>query len=220
MRRAERKLQLCQNVMGDVVMDGEGKEIAGVETVDLQSLVFGLHMFDPIDLSTEKWGELQVFELNVMVEKVLEKRYEQVVGKEDRKFELSPSDVTNGSDIVMGGNHTSIGLDPGLDEASYLSWVEKLKEASQSGSNLVMELGSRREAPEKKHLKLEAARKKAEEKKLSKWEVHGYHSLCVKDPVCPGNGDMMADSGSLNFVYGDCTQPSKVCSSEPTIIFR
>jgi hypothetical protein len=219
MRRAERKLQLSHNVVGDD-MDWEGKELAGVETGDLRSIIFGLHMFDPTDVSPENLDELRISEMNTMVDKVLAKRCEQIAGKDDRKFEVNPLDLSSGSDIVVGGGSTSISLDPGLDEASYLSWVEKLKQASQSGSHPIMESGIRRKAPEKEYLNLEDARKKAEEKKLSKWEALGYHSLSVKEPISPVTGDVMSDSGSLHFVYGDCTHPSKVCPSEPTVIFR
>ncbi|XP_050282339.1 probable helicase CHR10 isoform X4 [Quercus robur] len=219
MRRAERKLRLSHNVVGDDVMNWEGKETAGVETGDLRSIIFGLHRFDPTEISTEKLGETQMSDLNAMVEKVLAKRYEQTAEKDDRKFEVNPLDLSSGSDIAIGESSTSVGLDPGLDDASYLSWVEKLKEASQTGSNPIMESGTRRQAPEEKHLKHEAAKKKAEEKKLSKWEALGYCSLSVKEPIPPEDSDMMSDSGSVHFVYGDCTQPSKICPSEPTVIF-
>ncbi|KAF3968944.1 hypothetical protein CMV_007221 [Castanea mollissima] len=219
MRRAERKLRLSHNVVGDDVMNWEGKETAGVETGDLRSIIFGLHRFDPTEISTEKLGETQMSDLNAMVEKVLAKRYEQTAAKDDRKFEVNPLELSSGSVIAIGESSTSVSLDPGLDDDSYLSWVEKLKEASQTGSNPIMESGARRHAPEEKLLKLEAARKKAEEKKLSKWEALGYCSLSVKEPIPPEDSDMMSDSGSVHFVYGDCTQPSKICPSEPTVIF-
>ncbi|KAM3733211.1 hypothetical protein ACB098_11G118200 [Castanea mollissima] len=219
MRRAERKLRLSHNVVGDDVMNWEGKETAGVETGDLRSIIFGLHRFDPTEISTEKLGETQMSDLNAMVEKVLAKRYEQTAAKDDRKFEVNPLELSSGSVIAIGESSTSVSLDPGLDDDSYLSWVEKLKEASQTGSNPIMESGARRHAPEEKLLKLEAARKKAEEKKLSKWEALGYCSLSVIEPIPPEDSDMMSDSGSVHFVYGDCTQPSKICPSEPTVIF-
>ncbi|KAM3685410.1 hypothetical protein ACJW31_11G115400 [Castanea mollissima] len=219
MRRAERKLRLSHNVVGDDVMNWEGKETAGVETGDLRSIIFGLHRFDPTEISTEKLGETQMSDLNAMVKKVLAKRYEQTAAKDDRKFEVNPLELSSGSVIAIGESSTSVSLDPGLDDDSYLSWVEKLKEASQTGSNPIMESGARRHAPEEKLLKLEAARKKAEEKKLSKWEALGYCSLSVKEPIPPEDSDMMSDSGSVHFVYGDCTQPSKICPSEPTVIF-
>ncbi|KAG2672184.1 hypothetical protein I3760_13G028600 [Carya illinoinensis] len=219
MRRAERKLQLSHKVVGDDVMDSEGKNRAGVETGDLRSIIFGLQMFDPTEISTVNSDELQVSELDVIVEKVLAKRYEKIASKDDRKFEVNPFDPLSEYDTVVGGSSTSISLDPGLDEASYLSWVEKFKEVPQSGSNPIPEFRSRREAHEEKSLKLEAARKEAEEKKLRNWEALGYHSLTVKDPIDPVNGDMMSESGFLHFVYGDCTHPSRVCPSEPTVIF-
>ncbi|XP_040991385.1 LOW QUALITY PROTEIN: probable helicase CHR10 [Juglans microcarpa x Juglans regia] len=218
MRRAERKLQLSHKVVGDDVMDSEGKNRAGVETGDLRSIIFGLHMFDPTDISTVNLGELQVSELNVIVEKVLAKRYEKITDKDYRKFEVNPLDPLSESETVWGSS-SSISLDPGLDEASYLSWVEKFKEAPQSGSNPIPEFRSRKEAHEEKSLKLEVARKEAEEKKLRNWEALGYHSLIVNDPIDPVNGDMMSESGFLHFVYGDCTHPSRVCPSEPTVIF-
>ncbi|PPR88694.1 hypothetical protein GOBAR_AA31988 [Gossypium barbadense] len=143
-------------------------------------------------------------------------RYEQMLGKNDGKFEINAGDLMDGHDVHM--RESSVSNDPGLDEASYLSWVEKFKVASQSGDNQIMALESRRNFPEDRHLKVEAAKKKAEEKKAAKWEANGYHSLSVQDP-CPMDGDMLSDSGSVFFVYGDCTDPSKVCPSEPAIIF-
>lgn len=102
----------------------------------------------------------------------------------------------DGHDVHM--RESSVSNDPGLDEASYLSWVEKFKVASQSGDNQIMALESRRNFPEDRHLKVEAAKKKAEEKKVAKWEANGYHSLSVQDP-CPMDGDMLSDSGSVFF---------------------
>lgn len=55
---------------------------------------------------------------------------------------------------------------------------------------------------------------------MLKWESLGYNSSSVKEPILPVDRDISSDSGSLHFVYGDCTQPSKVCPSENTIIFR
>ncbi|CAN6703921.1 unnamed protein product [Malus baccata var. baccata] len=212
MRRAERKLQLSHNVVGDDVMDQDGKETSGVEPSDLRSIIFGLHLFDPDEVNN---GVLQMSELNTMAEKVLSVRNKQVATEDERKFELNPADVLNGNDLVVGEGSTSLGFNLGFDESLYLSWVEKFKEVSQEN----MDTGSRRNLLEEKRLKLEAAKRKAEEKKLSKWEELGYHSLSVEDPISPVDSDMMSDSGSVQFVYGDCTQPSKVCPSEPTIVF-
>ncbi|XP_007052224.2 PREDICTED: probable helicase CHR10 isoform X1 [Theobroma cacao] len=213
MRRAERKLQLSHNVVGDQVMEQEGKENAGAEMGDLRSIIFGLHMFDPTEINNEKVDELKTSELSAMAEKVIAVRHKQTLGK----FEINAGDLMDGHDVIMKGS-SSFCVDPGLDEASYLSWVEKFKAASQSGDNQIMELERRRNFPEDRHLKVEAAKKKAEEKKKTRWEAHGYHSLSVQDPL-PVDGDMMSDSGSVLFVYGDCTDPSKVCLSEPAVIF-
>ncbi|XP_052490940.1 probable helicase CHR10 isoform X3 [Gossypium raimondii] len=216
MRRAEKKLQLSRNVVGDHVMDQEGKEMEGAEMGDLRSIIFGLHMFDPAQINNEEAYELKTSELSAMAEKVIAMRYEQMLGKNDGKFEINAGDLMDGHDVHM--IESSVSNDPGLDEASYLSWVEKFKVASQSGDNQIMALESRRNFPEDRHLKVEAAKKKAEEKKAAKWEANGYHSLSVQDP-CPMDGDMLSDSGSVFFVYGDCTDPSIVCPSEPAIIF-
>jgi hypothetical protein len=55
------------------------------------------------DVSTENLDELRISEMNAMVDKVLAKRCEQIAGKDDRKFEVNPLDLSNGSDIVVGG---------------------------------------------------------------------------------------------------------------------
>lgn len=214
MRRAERKLQLSHNVIGDDTVEQNGKGTSGVETIDLKSIIFGLHMFDPSEISTEKSEELNMPELNAMTAKVIAMRDDQRLEGTDSKYEV------NQIDVISGGNSAFVDYDHGLDEEMYQSWVRKFKEASQSSGNQVLDLGHRRNLPEDKHLKLEAARKKAEEKKLFKWESLGYHSLSVKDPDPAVDGDVLSDSGSLHFVFGDCTDPAKVCPSEPTIIFR
>ncbi|XP_034205426.1 probable helicase CHR10 isoform X1 [Prunus dulcis] len=216
MRRAERKLRLSHNVIGDDVMDQEGKEEAGVEPSDLRSIIFGLHLFDPDEINNDEFG---MSELNAMAEKVISVRDKQIANEDERKFEVNPTDVLHGHDLVAGESNTSLSFNSSFDEASYLSWVEKFKEVSQESGNENTDLRSRRNFLEEKRLKREAAKKKAEEEKLSKWEDLGYHSLSVEDPVSPVDSDMMSDSGSVQFVYGDCTQPSKVCPSEPTIIF-
>ncbi|CAK9146218.1 unnamed protein product [Ilex paraguariensis] len=219
MRRAERKLQLSHNVVGEDVMDQEGKEKTGAEAGDLRAVIFGLHKLDLTETSNEQSDQLDMAELDALAEKVIALRHEQRSSKDDRKFEINPGDILNGPELVMRSGPASVNFDPGFDEASYLSWVEKFHEASQSTESSPFELGNRRSLPEDKHLKAEAAKKKAEQEKLSKWEALGYHSLSVKDPVCPADRDMMSDSGAVHFVYGDCTNPSKVCPSEPTIIF-
>ncbi|KAI3898843.1 hypothetical protein MKW92_042752, partial [Papaver armeniacum] len=105
--------------------------------------------------------------------------------RRDRKFELNSMDVLGGDDFPMKTTPAY-----SFDEASYLSWVEK---------NL----------PDERIEKLEAVKRKAEEKKLLNYV-----------PVCNVDGDMvLIGSGSVQFVYGDCTVPSKVCPSEPAIIF-
>ncbi|XP_044494198.1 probable helicase CHR10 isoform X3 [Mangifera indica] len=218
MRRAERKLQLSHNVVGEDVMHEEEKGKTRVEMGDLKSVIFGLHMFDPKEINNEESDGLKLSELNTMAEMVIAMRHEKIPVEAGQKLEVSPVDLLDGSDLGQGTS-ASVLFDPGLDEASYLSWVEQFKQASQISINSVLELGGRRKIPEDKNLKFEAARKKVEEKKLAKWEAYGYHSLSVEDPICPADGDTMSQSGSVQFVYGDCTDPSKICPSEPAVIF-
>lgn len=218
MRRAERKLQLSYNVIGgDNDNHGEGKEI-GAEPGDLRSLIFGLHLFDPTDIKNEDSVGVNMEELNAMAEKVIEIRNNEPSNKDNRKFEMNPMDLLAGGDLSVK-SIASDSFDPGLDEASYLSWIEKLKQLSPSIENSTVELGRKRNLSDTRPLKQEF-HKKAEEKKLAKWEALGYKSLAVKDPICDMDGEIMSDSGSVQFVYGDCTKPSKVCPSEPAIIFR
>eukprot|EP00268_Persea_americana_P027613 TRINITY_DN26957_c0_g1_i16.p1 TRINITY_DN26957_c0_g1~~TRINITY_DN26957_c0_g1_i16.p1 ORF type:complete len:160 (-),score=43.71 TRINITY_DN26957_c0_g1_i16:322-801(-) len=157
-------------------------------------------------------------ELNAMAEKVIEIRNNEPSNKDNRKFEMNPVDLLAGGDLSVKST-ASDSFDPGLDEASYLSWIEKFKELSPSIQNSTMELGRKRNLSVTRHLKQEV-HKRVEEKKLAKWEALGYKSLAVKDPICDMDGEIMSDSGSVQFVYGDCTKPSKVCPSEPAIIFR
>ncbi|XP_073260479.1 probable helicase CHR10 isoform X2 [Populus alba] len=219
MQRAKRKLQLSHDVVGDDVMEEDRKETGGIETGDLRSIIFGLHRFDLSEVNSEKSNELNASELKALAQKVIALRCEQILDKDDRKFEVNPIGQEKGLDFVSGGDSALASYDPGLDEASYLSWVEKFKETSQSNENPVMDLGNRRNLPDNKYLNLEAAKKKAEEKKLSKWEALGYHSLSVGDPIYPVDGDALSDSGFVHFVVGDCTHPDKLCSSEPSVIF-
>ncbi|XP_071718310.1 probable helicase CHR10 isoform X1 [Rutidosis leptorrhynchoides] len=211
MHRAERKLQLSHDVIGDDVADKEGKDMAGVAAGDLRSVVLGLHMFDPTTDSKESEGQLDMSKVNDIVEKVIAFRHGGRSEAEDLTVEIRSKDVLGGRSYVE--------LDPVLDETSYNSWVEKLKETSGQSDNLSLEETSRRSKLEEKHLKAELVRKKAEEKKVAKWEAQGYESLSVKDIVRPTDDNILSDTGSVNLVYGDCTQPSKICPSEPSIIF-
>ncbi|KAJ0112960.1 hypothetical protein Patl1_00153 [Pistacia atlantica] len=123
MQRAERKLQLSHNVVGEDVVHSEEKEKTGVETGDLQSVIFGLHMFDPKEIDNEESDGLKLSELNTMAEKVIAMRHEQIPVKAGQNFTVSPVDLLDGSDLGQGSS-ASVHFDPGLDEASYLSWVE------------------------------------------------------------------------------------------------
>ncbi|CAN1845214.1 Probable helicase CHR10 [Linum perenne] len=218
MRRAERKLQLSDNVVGDDTLKYEGKE-TGADVGDMRSIILGLHMFDPSDINNGKSDELSEEELDAIAEKVVSIRHKHISGKAEKKFELNSVEQMSKLDPIIGENSSSISYNPDLDEASYLSWVENFRKESESTYSPVLDLEKRNNVSQGRHLKLEEARKKAEEKKLAKWEAHGYHSLSLKDPDPPENGDILSDSGSVHFVSGDCTHPEQVCPSEPTIIF-
>lgn len=220
MRRAERKLQLSQKVVGEDYIDQEAEETAANETSDLRSIIFGLHIFDQGQIDSEKSGEFEVSNVSAMAEKVIALRHKNLSNKDDERFLVNPMTLSNGCDLSIREGTTSINFDPGLDEVSYRSWIEKFKEASHSGANQIMELENQKALSRDKSLKLEAVKKKAEEKKLAKWEALGYHSLSVEDPILPLDSDLISDAGSVYFVYGDCTHPSMNCLSEPTIIFR
>lgn len=223
MRRAERKLQLSYNVVGEIDTEKKGNEI-GDDTGDLRSVIFGLHMFDFTNVNEESSDEMNIKELSDMTDRLIERRHAPAQN-DSRKFEVDPIEFFKGSDFSLKGS-SAANLDPGLDESSYISWVQKFEEASQLDENPTLELGMTKTSPEGKHQKLEAARKKreegrkkAEEEKIKQWEALGYQSLAVQDDI--GDvGDFLTDSGSVQFVYGDCTQPASICPSEPTIIFR
>ncbi|XP_042435859.1 probable helicase CHR10 isoform X3 [Zingiber officinale] len=88
------------------------------------------------------------------------------------------------------------------------------------GLNLIAaDTGKRRHLPEEYQQKREADKKKAEEKQLGRWEALGYKTLAVEEPNMLVENSVLSDQGAVQFVYGDCTNPSKVCQSEPAIIF-
>ncbi|XP_037437385.1 probable helicase CHR10 [Triticum dicoccoides] len=217
MRRAERKLKLSHNIFGDKdATDGKGNDL-GNEANDMRSIIFGLHQFDPADTAAETINEETLEKLKSMSENVIKMRTHEPSEKDDRAFEINP-DLTEGSGLVITRACDSISIDPGVDEAAYLSWVEKFKEASHSIEDVPVELERQRPAPEDKLLKREANKKKAEEKRLAKWKDLGYQTLGVKVPDNIPNQNI-SNSGSVQLVYGDCTDPSKVCAAKPAIIF-
>nr|ACF22767.1 SNF2P [Brachypodium distachyon] len=217
MRRAERKLKLSHNIFGDEdTTDGKGEDLRN-EASDMRSIIFGLHQFDPADTATETMNEETLAKLESMSENVIKMRAHEPSEKDDRAFEINPN-LTDSSAAVITRTCDSINIDPGINEAAYLSWVGKFKEASHSIENVTVEQERQRSAPEEKVLKREANKKKAEEKRLAKWKTSGYETLTVKDPDDIPNQNI-SDSGSVQLVYGDCTNPSKVCPGKPAIIF-
>lgn len=105
------------------------------------------------------------------------------------------------------------------DKAILESWAV---DATTSKGN---DLGTRRSrkgrAPDEDLENLRAQkRKKAEDKKHTKWQSLGYHSLAIDDP---GDGLQPDSSGDesgndIHFVIGDCTQPVTTSPDEPCII--
>lgn len=219
MRRAEQKLRLSYSVIGDNMVDHEGNEIAGGESGDLRSIILGLRMFDPAEVYDEKSGQMNMVDLNEMAENIVSFRQKSQVEKDGKKFEYNPNGLLKERHSVDELGPDSIAYDPGLDEASYRSWVEKFKDQSPLDNDKELTVGNRRNLPKEKHHKVEDARKKAEERKILKWEALGYHSLSVGDPVIPAERDIISSSGAVHFVYGDCTHPVTESPSEPAIIF-
>lgn len=216
MRRAERKVQLSNNVVGqEREIDGSGKD-TGAEAGDMRSLIFGLPLFDPTDTGNGDINSETIEELRAMAEKVVEIRNHLLPQKDGQRFEINSESLSRGDLSVRSPVHDS--FDTGLDEASYLSWVEKFKEASSSMESSTVDLGRRKPVSQESSMKHLANKKKAEEKRLAKWEALGYQSLAVKDPDITVDSSIISDSGSVQFVYGDCTKPDTVCPSEPAII--
>lgn len=218
MRRAERKLQLSNNVMGPETEDNKAGKDAWIEAGDMRSLIFGLQVFDPTDNDANNFNVEDMVDLSAMTENVVQMRNYEMLNKDDRIFEINPTDILSSCHSARK-NATSFNFDVGLDEASYLSWIEKFKEVAPATQNSTEEVGRRKHSSEERHLKQEADRRKADEKKMANWEALGYHSLAVNEPDVIAENDIISDSGSVQFVYGDCTKPSRVCPSEPAIIF-
>jgi chromodomain-helicase-DNA-binding protein 1-like len=224
MRRAERKLQLSHNIIGGDATDETGENLEN-EPNDMRSIIFGLHLFDPTDTAAETINEDSSAEtisaetlnkLETMSEKIIMMRSDET--KYEQAFEVNPNLIDSSGTMVRRVSD-SLSDDPGISEAAYLSWVKRFKDASYSIEEATVQLGRRRAAPEEKLLKRDANKKKAEEKRLAKWQVLGYQTLSVKYPDIITSQNT-SDSGSVQLVYGDCTDPSKLCPGKPAIILR
>lgn len=204
--------------------DAFGEGNVGHEVGDMRSLIFGLRVFDPVDINDSNSSGLNIIELNKMTDKVVRLRNPD---KDDENFEVNPVDLFNKDYLSTKEASKTTSLDPEVDEAAYQSWVEKIKEASQSLETSILDIGksvdyseSERQKREARQKKVEEQRLAKEEKRLAKWEALGYTSLAVKEPISRMDSDIMSNSGCVQYVYGDCTKPSELCPSEPTIIFR
>ncbi|XP_065008113.1 probable helicase CHR10 isoform X2 [Musa acuminata AAA Group] len=218
MRRAEKKLWLSNNVVHqEEETYAAGKDV-GTDTGDMRSLIIGLQLFDPMDVNKDSIDADNMVELNEMTDKVVEIRNHETSDKDVRRFKINKKDMLESGDM-FAKSYGSATFDPRVDEASYLSWLQKFKEASLSGEASYLEQGKRRHLSEEYQRKREADKKKAEEKQLAKWEALGYQTLAIKEPDLIVENSVLSDLGSVQFVYGDCTKPSKVFPSEPAIIF-
>ncbi|XP_049933398.1 probable helicase CHR10 isoform X2 [Nymphaea colorata] len=220
MRSAASKLQLSQNVIGGEYVTNNGDTEANVENADLKSsIVFGLDKFDPVDILEESFNDGNMSEVDSLAETVLQARFDDSGKKVDQGYEIGPMNVLDEGKLRLERNYASASVDPGFDEASYVSWLEKFKDAdmpSQSSSDTNL----RKQLLAEKVSELEADKqKKMEEKRLRKWEALGYQSLAVEEPPQSIGENALSDSGSVEFVFGDCTKPAKRCPSEPTVIF-
>ncbi|KAH9292413.1 hypothetical protein KI387_042403, partial [Taxus chinensis] len=197
MHRAKRKLQLTRNVIGpdDSDLGENGSE--DVARNDLRSMIiYGLHKFDPSEDVEKSSNETGYTEMKSMAEKVLDTRLH---GKY---------------------NESNLHYDKNADEAAFESWMNKAKDGSLN-DELVNDVRGRNKAS--CHNELEEARaekrRKTEDKKLAKWEALGYRSLAVEDVSERLSIEPNSNSGEVQFVFGDCTNPIKGHSKESTIIF-
>lgn len=220
MHRAERKLKLSQSVIGQDKDPVSTKKDTSIEAGDMRSLIFGLHMFDLSDanpdsnsgLNSDVLSEERVTKLDEMTERVVNMRNLDLLSEVDRTFEINQTNLKSSSD--------KIDLDPGLDEAAYRSWVEKFKETTGSVDSVNLELERKSSCKsEEREARREIERRRKEENKLAKWDAVGYRSLAVEEPENILK-EIVEDTGGVQFVYGDCTDPYKICPSEPAIIFR
>ncbi|KAJ1693808.1 hypothetical protein LUZ63_010506 [Rhynchospora breviuscula] len=222
LRRAERKLKLSQSVIGQEKDSVSTIKDISMETGSMQSLIFGLHAFDPSgtnpnsnsSLDSDMLSNERIAKLDEMTNRVVNMRHCDLLSEVDHTFEINQKDLKRAFDKVD--------LDPGLDEAAYRSWVEKFKEAVGSIDSVNLELERRISScsAEEREARREIARKRKEDNKLAKWDAVGYRSLAVEEPDnILLDKSVMDDTGGVEFVYGDCTDPCKICPSKPAIIF-
>ncbi|KAF3780622.1 putative helicase [Nymphaea thermarum] len=213
MRSAASKLQLSQNVIGREYVTNNGDKEANIENLDLKSsIVFGLDKFDPVDILEESFSDGNMSDVDSLAETVLQARFDDSGKRVDQGYEIRPMNVLDEGKLRLERNYASA-------SASYVSWLEKFKDAdlpSQSSSDTNL----RKQLLAEKVSELEADKqKKMEEKRLRKWEAVGYQSLAVEEPPQSIGENALSDPGSVEFVFGDCTKPAKRCPSEPTVIF-
>ncbi|KAH9300516.1 hypothetical protein KI387_012099, partial [Taxus chinensis] len=230
MHRAKRKLQLTRNVIGpdDSDLGENGSE--DVARNDLRSMIiYGLHKFDPSEDVEKSSNETGYTEMKSMAEKVLDTRLHGSVNMVDERFktdsrgrtEIDSIYIYDGNDVSSGKyNESNLHYDKNADEAAFESWMNKAKDGSLN-DELVNDVRGRNKAS--CHNELEEARaekrRKTEDKKLAKWEALGYRSLAVEDVSERLSIEPNSNSGEVQFVFGDCTNPIKGHSKEATIIF-
>lgn len=226
MRRAKRKLELTYNVIGrdDVDLEAHGPASAG--STDLRSMImFGVNTLHKSGGSND-------------METVDDSALGNIVNAALAQRGKSGSDLSSSTEF---GNVGLVTLDSQEDQAENFynyegkdftkpadkalleSWAV---DANASKGNELDARRSRRgrasalESDEDQENARAQKRQKAEDKKHSKWQSLGYHSLAIDDPgvgLQPGSSD--DETGNdVHFVIGDCTQPVTTTPDEPCII--
>ncbi|KAG0627932.1 hypothetical protein M758_2G239400 [Ceratodon purpureus] len=226
MRRAKRKLELTYNVIGrdDVDLEAHGPASAG--SADLRSMImFGVN-------TLHKSGDTNDVEI------VNDSALEAIVDAALAQRGKTGSDLSSSTEF---GNVGLVTLDSQGDQAENFykyegkdftkpadkalleSWAV---DANASKGNEVDTRRSRRGrtsalgSDEDQENARAQKRQKAEDKKRSKWQSLGYHSLAIDDPGVGLQPDSSDDEtgNDVNFVIGDCTQPVTTTKDEPCII--
>ncbi|KAJ7535791.1 hypothetical protein O6H91_12G046000 [Diphasiastrum complanatum] len=238
MFRANKKLQLTNEVIGHDSTELDAKESA-LDSPDIRSMIiYGLHKLTPSQPSSEIGNFSADRDFNSKINKMVEK----AVSERNRK---NASDVQDAESMKMElMSNENIYTFEGTDFATRKSSFNEAKELETSADRVALESlitnskdetietnGRRKRRvlaedtietinnnlEEKRAKKLESLK----ENKLKKWEALGYISLAVVDELEAdvGNTSLDEDSTDLHSVVGDCTKPFKHPTSKSSIIF-
>lgn len=224
-------MQLSHNVIGHDDADLEAHGSDGIAGGDLRSIiVYGLHKFDPSDNIEGSLSEMNFTDVKNMAEKVLGRRYASP-DLDDEGIKLHSHELRGVDSIyTYAGNDVSFAkyakeVDSEhariADQVAFEAWMNKAKDGSLN-KDLGDNVRGRKRAYSRSDKELEEARaekrRKVEDKKRAKWEALGYKSLAVRGTSESLSVVPNSDNGEVHFVFGDCTNPIKGHSSEPTII--